>query len=230
MVGVIVARNEITRRTILTLDDSSGATLDVVVQQADPKDTVRMEADQASTSTAKQTDASAVVDITDETPGILPMQTMHLSTTDRSIVNISKLVPGTMVKIKGTLSQFRSVMQLQLERFTLVPDTNAEMQFVHERLQFLVEVLSVPWVLTEAEIERLRVEVEEDGLRVAEERRRAERRARRREEREERDRRHLLKRYEREERRRAKEASVYQKEGRKAVQDMKKTVGSRDGD
>lgn len=230
MVGVIVARNEITRRTILTLDDSSGATLDVIVQQADPKETAKMEADQASTSTAKQIDAGAVADTTDETPGILPTQTLHLSTTDRSILNISKLVPGTMVKIKGTLSQFRSVMQLQLERFTFVPDTNAEMRFVEERSQFLVEVLSVPWVLAEAEIERLRVEEEEDGLRVAEERRRAERRARRREEREERDQRYLLKRYEREERRRAKEAFVCQKEGRRAVQDMKTTVGSRDGD
>lgn len=226
VVGVIVARNEITRRTILTLDDSSGATLDVVVQQADPKEAAKMEADQGSASTAKQVDPNAALDTTEETPGILPMQTLHLSATDRSILNISKLVPGTIVKIKGTLSQFRSVVQLHLERFTLVPDTNAEMQFVDERLRFLVEVLSVPWVLTEEEVESLRVEAEEGGLRVVEERKRAERRVRRREEREERDQRHIAKRYEREERRRRKEASACKEEGLRVMQDMRKRVGS----
>lgn len=230
VVGVIIARNEITRRTILTMDDSSGATLDVVVQQADPKEAAKIQADQGSNSTAKQADTAASLDNLEETPGILPMQALHLSTTDRTILDISKLVPGTMVKVKGTLSQFRSVVQLQLERFTLVPDTNAEMQFVDERLQFLVGVLSVPWVLSEEEVEQLRVEAEEGGLKVVEERKRAERRARRREEREERDQRHILKRYEREERKRRKEASVCQEEGLRVMQDIRrKRVISREG-
>lgn len=230
VVGVIIARSEITRRTILTLDDSSGVTLDVVIQQADPKEIATLETDPGFNPAATQADTAASLDTTEETPDIVPMQTLHLSTTDRTILDISKLVPGTMVKIKGTLSQFRSTMQLQLERFVLVPDTNAEMQFVDERLRFLVEVLSVPWVLTEEEVEQLRVEAEEGGLKVVEERRRAERRVRRREEREERDQRHILKRYEREERKRKKEASVCQEEGVRIMRNIqRKRVASRDG-
>lgn len=222
VVGVIVARNEITRRTILTLDDSSGTTLDVVVLQADPKEAADMEADKGSKPVSTQADTTRSIDTSEETPGILPMQTFHLSATDRNILDISQLVPGTTVKVKGTLSQFRSVMQLQLERFTLVRDTNAEMQFVDERLQFLVEVLSMPWVLLDEEVERLRLDAEEGGLRVVEERRRAERRVRRRVEREERDQRHIQKRYEREERKRAKEASVCKEDGVKVMQDIRR--------
>lgn len=230
---MIVARNEIARRTILTLDDSSGATLDVVVQQADPKELASMEAGNCSGPGSKQPDHqpstnTRSLDTSGETPGIMPKQTVHVSTTDRSILDISKLIPRTTVKIKGTLSQFRSVMQVHLERFTLVPDTNAEMQFVDERLQFLVQVLSVPWFLGEEEVERLRLDVENGGLRVAEERKKVERRVRRRVEREERDQRHILKRYEKEERLRAKEASVCRKDGVKVMQSLRRRSGQRD--
>lgn len=188
----------------------------MVILQADPKETAKADAAGGTT----QPNPAASLDTSEETPGTLPTQTLHLSATDRSILDISRLVPGTTVKVKGTLSQFRSAMQLQLERFTPVPDTNAEMRFVDERLQFLVEVLSVPWVLTDEEVERLRVEAEEGCLRDVEMRRRAERRVRRRVEREERDQRHIAKRYEREERRRAKEASVCVEEGKKVMREI----------
>lgn len=206
----------------MTLDDSSGATLDVVILQADPKETAETDAGGQGPNSAKtQPDPATSLDTSEETPGTLPTQTLHLSATDRSTLDISRLVPGTTVKVKGTLSQFRSAMQLQLERFTLVPDTNAEMQFVDERLQFLVEVLSVLWVLTDEEVERLRVDAEEGGLKDVEQRRRAERRVKRRVEREERDQRHIQKRYEREERKRAKEASVCKEEGRKVMRELR---------
>lgn len=232
VVGVIIARNEITRRTILTLDDSSGATLDVVIQHADPKELASAEAETSAETVSKQPrhqTNKASLDTSGETEllGITPGQTVHVSTTDRSILDISKLLPRTTVRIKGTLSQFRSVMQVQLERFTLVPDTNAEMQFVDERLQFLVQVLSVPWYLDEKEIERLRLDAEEGGLRVVEERKKAERRVQRRAEREERDKRHILKRYEKEERLRAKEASVCRKDGIRVMQGLRRVSGER---
>ncbi|KAJ5387596.1 hypothetical protein N7509_010137 [Penicillium cosmopolitanum] len=236
VVGVIVARNEITRRTILTIDDSSGSTLDIVILQADPKEKISTEnsaqvrvssyptaASTASFNLPMKPAATADLDPSaEEPPDLLAMnQIVHVSATDRTIIDISKLVPGTTVKVKGTVNRFRSTMQVNLERFALVHDTNSEMQFVDARLRFLVEVLSVPWVLLDEEIEALRREAERGGLEIADERRRAEKRVRMRAEREERDQRHIQKRYEKEERKRAQGAGVCKEDGVKVMHDIR---------
>ena len=215
-----MARNEITRRTILTLDDSSGATLEVVILHADSNASVKNGLLQSSKS-GVQTDEPAL-NTSEGLAGMQSNQTVHVSATDRAAMDISSLVPGTMVKLKGTLSIYRQTMQLQLERFVVVPDTNAEMQFVNERVHFLVDVLSVPWMLLEEEIEQLRLEAEQGDIKAVEERKRAARRNKRRVEREERDQRHIQKRYEREEKRRAKEAFVCKEDGAKVMQDVRR--------
>ncbi|KAJ5776154.1 uncharacterized protein N7511_001165 [Penicillium nucicola] len=155
LVGLIVARTEITRRTILTLDDSS----------------------------------------------------------DKESIDITPLQPGTIIRIKGTLSMFRQRMQINLERFMPVPDTNSEMGFLDQRLRFLIEVLSVPWVLSDDEIEKCRVDAEKGDVRALEERRRVERRGVKRREREERDALIIAKRYEREEKEREKEGVFCREDG-----------------
>lgn len=235
MVGVVVARTEITKRTILTLDDSSGATIDVCVLHSDPKERDQTQPDNthaSGISTAAKPEASSSLDGPAQTVSTRTqlMQTEHVSATDRTILDITCLQPGATVKIKGTLSRFRATMQLNLERFTLIRDTNAEMQFVDERLRFLVEVLAVPWVLLDEEIEQLRAEAERGDLKAIEERERAEKRVKRRAEREERDYRHIQKRYEREERKRAKEAGVCKEDGVNVMRDIrrKKILGADD--
>ncbi|KAJ5168507.1 uncharacterized protein N7482_004101 [Penicillium canariense] len=226
VVGVIVARTEITKRTILTLDDSSGATIDVCVLQSDPqdKDKTQAEGNQTSETSRAETAAAASLDASEETPGAkAPMvQTEHISATDRTALDIACLRPGATVKVKGTLSSFRSTMQLHLERFTLIRDPNAEMQFVDERLQFLVEVLSVPWVLLDDEIEQLRLEAERGDVKLVEERHRAKQRVKRRAEREERDQRHIQRRYEKEERKRAKEAVACKEDSVTFMRDIRR--------
>ena len=214
VVGLIVARTDIGRRTILTLDDSSGMTLDVTVLQSLPNGKPAREAVQA-THIPNQSNKT-------ENLALPPGQPVHLSATDENIIDITQLVPGTMVKIKGTLSRFRDTMQLNLERFTLVRDTNAEMQFVDERLQFLVQVLCVPWVLLDEEVEQLRLQAEQSDLRAIQERRRAERSLKRHAEREERDARRIQRRYEREERRREKEAAVCIEDGLRMMADIRR--------
>jgi hypothetical protein len=225
-VGVIVARTEITKRTILTLDDSSGATVDVCVLQSDPKERQKTEIEDNQTSNISkpEPDAPTSLDTSAQTSNTKPpvLQTEHVSTTDRTILDITSLKPGTTVRVKGTLSRFRSIMQLNLERFTVIRDTNAEMQFIDERLQFLVEVLAVPWVLSEEEIEQLRAEAERGDAKVIEDRQRAEQRVKRRAEREERDYRHIQKQYEKEERRRAKEAVVCKEDGVNFMRDIRR--------
>lgn len=113
-------------------------------------------------------------------------------------------------------------MQLQLERFTILNETNAEMEFVDARLRFLVEVLCVPWVLGEVEIEQLRAEVEQGDLEAIEQRRKAGERVKRRAEREERHQRHILRRYEKEEKVRDQEAIACREEGARIMEDIRR--------
>ena len=68
------------------------------------------------------------------------------------------------------------------------------MQFLDARLRFLIEVLSVPWVLTDEEIETLRDDAEKGDERALEDKRRAERAARKKIEREERHARAIVRR------------------------------------
>lgn len=224
---MVVARTEITKRTILTLDDGSGANIDVCVLQSDPKDRDKTQPAISQASNISKAEpgvptshgAGQNTDTKSQAP---LMQIEHVSATDRTILDITSLLPGTTVRVKGTLSRFRATMQLNLERFTLIRDTNAEMQFVDERLQFLVEVLAVPWLLNDVEIEQLRTEADNGDLKAIEERQRAERRVKRRAEQEERDYRHIQKRYEREERKRAKEAVVCKEDGVNVMRDIRR--------
>lgn len=130
---------------------------------------------------------------------------------------MSALQPGTVVRVKGTLSTFRSQMQLHLERFWLVRDTNAEMQFLDTRLRFLIEVLSVPWVLTDEEIETLRDDAERCDERALEDKRRAERIAKKKIEREERHAKAIARRYEKEEYERERELRKVREDGERVM-------------
>lgn len=203
MVGLIIARTEVPRRTILTIDDSSGETVDVVVLKKQTQQKHTPGTTTQPSQTQNQQDSET-----------------HQSTTTKSDLDINPLVPGTILKIKGTLSSFRATMQIQLERYFLIRDTNTEMRFLDERVRFLVEVLSVPWGLNGEEVEGLRREGEKEEVRVDEGRRRAERKRRRRVEREEKDRRRIEKGWEGEERMRAKEAEVCRADGVRLMRDL----------
>ncbi|KAJ6128602.1 Nucleic acid-binding OB-fold [Penicillium samsonianum] len=207
LVGVIVARTDIPRRTILTLDDSSGATIDItVLKKTSPKPSATSQA--TPLQLQKKQHATTATNLTQET---------HVTSKDHDEIDISALQPGTLVRVKGTLSNFRSQMQLHLERFWLVRDTNAEMQFLDTRLRFFIEVLSVPWVLTDEEIETLRGDAERCDERALENKRRAERNARKRVEREERHARAIARRYEREEIEREREVRKIREDGERVM-------------
>jgi hypothetical protein len=200
LVGIIVARTDVFKRTILTLDDSSGETIEIAVLKAEDQSSDRAPHHQQQHQAPEKA-----------------MATRHVAATNRTDLDISPLVPGTVVQVKGTLSMFRAAMQLQLERFFLVRDTAAEMRFVDQRSRFLVEVLTVPWQLTGEEVERLRREAEAEEERAEEEQERARRRQRKRAEREEKDQRRIQRLWEREEQLREKEAVVCREAGRRAM-------------
>ncbi|KAL2802303.1 hypothetical protein BJX63DRAFT_438005 [Aspergillus granulosus] len=232
LIGIIVARTDVPRRTILTLDDSSGATVDVVVLKADEV------VIPASTSTARVTrqhtnanpNTTKNTGVSDRDDDINLRKESHVTSTTHTPIDITRLRPGTLFQIKGTLSIFRSTMQVNLERFFSVPDTAAEMRFVEARCRFYVEVLSTPWFVDEAESVTLRVEADDEGERIEEEQARARRRARRRVEREEKERLKIERAWEREEAQREKEARRAREAGRELMREIEvKRKRSRDG-
>ncbi|EAW14166.1 OB-fold domain-containing protein [Aspergillus clavatus NRRL 1] len=190
LLGLLVARTDVYKRTILTLDDSSGATIEIAVLKADPP-------------------APAIT-------------TAHLAATNKTELDISTLQPGTLVQVKGTLSMFRGAMQVQLERFAVIRDTNAEMRFLDLRCRYLVEVLAVPWRLEGEEVARLRVEADAEEERLEEEQEQARRRQRRRAERDERDERRIRKMWEREEREREKAAVAGREAGLEVMREVQR--------
>ena len=222
LVGVIVARTDVYKRTILTLDDSSGATIDIVVMKSDP-DSIPKPKPQQHTKKAEeeeQEEEPSQQQRSQTQAGPETAEETHIAATTKTTVDITPLTPGTTIKVKGTLSTFRATMQLQLERVFAVPDTNAEVHFLDQRIRFLVEVLSVSWVLTGEEIERLRRDAEEEDERVEEEQERARKRQRKKVEREERDQRRIQKLWEREEKAREKEAVSCQDAGLRVMREL----------
>ncbi|EED22396.1 OB-fold nucleic acid binding domain protein [Talaromyces stipitatus ATCC 10500] len=184
--GYIVSRQEYERRTLLTIDDSSGTILEVVCLKAPVKNS-------APTETPTTT------------------ETTNVTSTTRTPIDISTLQIGTAVKLKGTLSQKffnqsdNPIMQLILERFWLLANTTAEVKFWSERSRYLIDVLSQPWHLTRDQIESLRQQALSQERKVIRDRRHKQERQKRHDEKEEKYRRRILKKWEVEERLRADE-------------------------
>ncbi|KAL2825163.1 hypothetical protein BDW59DRAFT_161880 [Aspergillus cavernicola] len=220
LIGIVVARVDVPRRTILTLDDSSGAVVDVVVLKAETTTTTPSVAVAVAAQKQKQ---NAWDNDNDE--GKAGRQEMHVTSTTHAPMDISPLQPGKLFQLKGTLSIFRSTVQVHLERFFFVPDTKAEMHFVEARCRFLVEVLSVPWFVGEGDIARLRVEADEEGTKVEEEQARVRRRGRRRVDREERDRKKIEEVWEKEEVMREKGARVAREVGGEYMREIGRRQG-----
>jgi hypothetical protein len=183
---VVVTRDEYERRTVLNIDDSSGAIIQVVILKA--------------TATSQPNTTTTI------RSGGGDGYTINVTSTARSPIDTAQLRVGAVVKIKGTLSAFRATMQVVLERFWVLRETNAEVKFWNERARFLVDVLSMPWSLTPEVVEALRRRARDEETDVARDRRRMVEKQRRLEEREGKDYGRIMKRWDKEEKLREKEA------------------------
>ncbi|KAK2746810.1 hypothetical protein FQN57_002852 [Myotisia sp. PD_48] len=155
--GIIMYREEQPRRTILVLDDSSGATIEIVCSKKIPS------AEQQQQQPSSSLLTTAATTLSSANTGLLPdsnlkLQAVHVASTTQSILDISPLMHGVRVKLKGTITTFRSMRQLHLERYQVIPDLNAEVQFWEEKTRFMVDVLNLPWRLTDEEVRKLKAE------------------------------------------------------------------------
>jgi hypothetical protein len=140
LVGVVVAVNDINMRyTTLTLDDGSGATIEVKIVRFSPDMYNPVE----SLSNTSVDNVNVVSHL-----GIFEV------TIDHHQVDI-----GTVIKTKGMLSEFRGAKQLELKRVWILSTTNKEAQAWTETTTFKEIVLSKPWHLTSAEHRRITNEI-----------------------------------------------------------------------
>ncbi|EEH23081.2 hypothetical protein PABG_05292 [Paracoccidioides brasiliensis Pb03] len=160
--GIIVARDEQERRSILVVDDSSGACLEVVCSKTVPVSTYGCSSRTSISPSIDMTTATTSSNVTGDCNSLhsIPIPPTHQTSTTHKPINITPLLPGARAKLKGTIACFRGMFQLHLERYEMLRDTNAEVRFWDERTRLRVQVLSVPWVVGQGEVERLRREAE----------------------------------------------------------------------
>jgi hypothetical protein len=77
------------------------------------------------------------------------------------VETLSRIDIGSVVKVKGIISTFRSVRRIALGRVEIIPDTNSEVRFWTQRTQLFAGVLSKPWTLSAEEQKRLLKEAED---------------------------------------------------------------------
>jgi hypothetical protein len=84
------------------------------------------------------------------------------------MVDDQRLDIGTVVKAKGTISEFRGNKQLDLKRIWVVATTDEEAQAWAETAVFMQEVLSRPWHLTSAEHRQVKKQIKVEKKKILE--------------------------------------------------------------
>lgn len=84
-------------------------------------------------------------------------------TVDDRIVNI-----GTVLKAKGTISEFRGAKQLELKRVQIVSSTEEEAQAWVDTAAFKTAVLSIPWRVTSIQHSGIKSKIKAEKKRAKE--------------------------------------------------------------
>ncbi|KAF2089370.1 hypothetical protein K490DRAFT_37499 [Saccharata proteae CBS 121410] len=149
LVGPIVAIDDINSwLTTFTIDDGSGATIEVAVR--------RLSSD---ITDAIDCPSNTVVDNVhvDSRLGVFDLRV------DETVLDI-----GTVVNIKCTLTNYRKMMQLELQRVKIVRDTTEEARAWGELADFYETVLGKPWVVTAEDVRAIEKEERREAREVRE--------------------------------------------------------------
>ena len=228
LVGVIVAFEDyFDKFWLFTIDDSSGATVEVKCRkpvqangQVDERDKARGKDHGDSHALHGQSSVGNTTTNKDnlDASGNPKHATSNVDAEESARTEtMSKIDVGVVVHVKGTITTFRETRQIYLERITVVPDTNAEMRFRESLVTLRCRVLSHPWIIPAGKqrelLDEARREAEGD---MGRERRQAERHARRKR-REERDTEKIGRHFEKEARLRDRGAEKAREEGRRLL-------------
>ncbi|KAK5118809.1 hypothetical protein LTR62_000018 [Meristemomyces frigidus] len=128
VVGLLVGIEQMSKYTIMTIDDSSGACIDVKIERRQ----MRTDDDAAYPSNTTVDDVDVMIHMS--------FPTLHLKNKPIEI--------GTILEVKGTVSTFRHIRQIDLKRLHRIKDTNAEAAAWAKTAQWKKDVLSQPWIMT----------------------------------------------------------------------------------
>ncbi|KAK4553144.1 hypothetical protein LTR86_009871 [Recurvomyces mirabilis] len=142
VVGLLVDTEQRGRYTILSIDDSSGACIDVKIERRHVK--VGDEAEYPSNTSIDNVNVK--ID--------LALPTL--------ILNAKPVDIGTVLEVKGTVSVFRNTRQIDLARLFRVKDTNAEAAAWVKTAQWKTDVLSQAWILSTEQRRRVDEKVREE--------------------------------------------------------------------
>ncbi|KAJ8118596.1 hypothetical protein OPT61_g483 [Boeremia exigua] len=149
VVGVVAAIDDINERySALTLDDGSGENIELRIVRTGPGE---QETNKASSNTM----ISGV--------NVISRFGVFDIAVEGQVLEI-----GTVVKAKGTISEFRGMKQLELKRLQIVSSTNEESQAWAETAAFKTSVLSVPWRVTSAQHSEIKSKIKADKRRAKE--------------------------------------------------------------
>ncbi|KAA6414881.1 MAG: hypothetical protein FRX48_01631 [Lasallia pustulata] len=169
LVGVIVAFDAYPTRWILTIDDSSGETLELMCPRAagNPTNTATVAVDE--NNGAKVPPDNLRADRDNHTVG---------TTATGLSLNLADVDIGSIVKVKGGITEFRGVKQMALEKLSILRTTNDEAAAWSERSHFHATILSHPWLVSREEQNRLLEEAKGSRCRDDDRLRRRQERAR----------------------------------------------------
>ncbi|KAI4239337.1 MAG: hypothetical protein L6R40_005552 [Gallowayella cf. fulva] len=139
LVGVIVAFDLYPNRITMTLDDSSGFTIEIFCKKDRTFITPRIDSSVGNHGVITLNKKPAQKD--DE----------HVCITSEGKVNLESFHVGSVVKIKGGISEFRGEKQVTLERISLVRTTNDEAALWAENAAFHRDILTRPWIVSDHE-------------------------------------------------------------------------------
>lgn len=143
LVGVVVAIDNINvKYTVLTIDDGSGANIEVKI--------VRLVPNMYRTVESPSNTTIDNVNIVSQL-GVFEVK-----------VDQHPLDIGTVIKAKCTISEFREQKQLELKRVWVVLNTNEEAQAWAETAAFKQKVLSTPWHISSTEHRRIKREIQSE--------------------------------------------------------------------
>ncbi len=152
VIGVVVVLEDYLPFWLFTVDDSSGATVDVTCRKPEKDKTAAASQSISSTgaNAAQQANVNADAKSTSEDQD-------EEATTEQLLQSTLKtLTIGTVVQAKGTLTTFRKTRQLTLLRLNILPSTAHELVLISSRSEFYTSTLTKPWNLSREEQRKLR--------------------------------------------------------------------------
>lgn len=142
--GLIVAIDDFASRRVFTIDDSSGACIEVLETLVDPP---------------KPQEKSAG-SVAGRTANVAP-QPLAPKVSAYPDIDV-----GQIVDVKGGLSEFRDEKQITIEKLALVRSTMEEVILWEKRTKFRQDVLQTPWEISTKDLRKARKEAERDKVKA----------------------------------------------------------------